>query len=235
MSAGLFGSVSHGSRPLAPPCRPALVHPLPVRRFRPSFGQTLPPVWSRSAFAVSHRLDGFLCTRVAGLLRPAASLRFNAFQLGRPRTRRSSGALRLPASLLPFEGYSSSVAVSHRCDRCLLVVRLSSPPYLRSLDLGRPAAHVRLSFQVQRSFSTSQVRFPVPPCGSWHPGASAPPPSPGVSSGFGSQRGHASRLRVVLAVHRLISPCVPARGSSAWVPFAPLRRVLAKGRLALSL
>jgi hypothetical protein len=231
----LGGSSSHGSRSLAPPCRHALVHPLPFRRFRLPFGQTLPPVWTRSAFAVSHRLDGFLCTCVAGLLRPAASLRFNAFQPGRPGTRRSSGAFSLPASLLPFEGYSSSIAVSHRCDRFPRVVRLSLPSLRRRRDLGRSAAQVRSSLQVLRSCSTSQVRFPVPPCGSWLPGASALLVSQEFPSGLRSRRGYASRLRVVLAVHRLISPCVPARGSSVRVPFAPLHRVLAKGLLALSL
>jgi hypothetical protein len=123
-----FRSSSHGSRPLAPPCRHPLVRLLPFRRFRLPFGRTLPPVRSRSASAVSHRPDGLLRTRVAGLLRPAASSRFNAFPSRRPPTRRSSGAFDFPALLLPFEGFSSPMAVSHPCDRCPPDVQLSCSP-----------------------------------------------------------------------------------------------------------
>jgi len=181
-------SSSPGSRPLAPPCRPALVRPLPVRRCRLPFGQTLPPVWSCSVSAVSLRLDGFLRTRVAGLLRPAASSRFNAFPPRRPRIRGSSGAFGFPALLLPFEGFSSSVAVPHHCGRCLPAVRLSrlhTAFVVLCWDGRLPARLSRNSALVPRRRSG----FPVLRAGRGIRSASAPRPSSGVASGFGSWRG----------------------------------------------
>jgi len=96
---------------VAGPCGPPLVDPVLLRLSADlrscvhsrsgllglPFGRTLPPARSCSASAVSHRPDGFLRTRVAGLLRPAASSRFNAFPPRRPETRRSSGAFGFPA------------------------------------------------------------------------------------------------------------------------------------------
>lgn len=202
------------------------MHPLQFWRFRLHFGQTMPPVRSRSVFAVSHHLDGFLCTYVAGLLRPATSLRFNAFPPGRLGTRRFSGAFSFPALLMPFEGSSSSIAVSHHCDRCPLVVRLSASLTVSSQPVSTVTrGHQHL--QGQRSFPTSQGRFPVPPCGSWYPSASASSPSSGVSSRIRSRCGYATRLRVVLSVHRRLPrphlhEAAPF-GSSRPAPLSPVK------------
>jgi hypothetical protein len=55
---------------------PACVH----SREQAPFGPALRPAGSRSALVVSHHLDGFLRTRAAGLLHPAAGLGFTAFR-----------------------------------------------------------------------------------------------------------------------------------------------------------
>jgi len=100
--------------------------PLPARRCRLAFGESLPGDPSCSAFAVSHRPDGFLRSCLAGLLRPAAGSRFIAFQPLVLRSRRPGRVRTSPRCALPLEGFSSSVAVPHHCGRC-------PPAVLRSL------------------------------------------------------------------------------------------------------
>lgn len=192
-------------RPLAPLCRFACERPLPVGRLRPSFGQMSPGIRSRSAFTVSHRLDGFLHSYVAGLLRPATSSRFIVFPSGRPRTRRSQVASAFPTMLIPLEGFSSSIAVPHHCGLCLPAV-LPSPALLR---VARPEARMRDpgSDLGSAPLSTAKSRFPVSPCGSWAGCASATRvPSWELPPGAGHDCGFASRLRVVLAGHRFLQP-----------------------------
>jgi hypothetical protein len=62
---------SHGIRPL-PPLRRSSLRVSTPRNPEVPFGRAVPPARSRSAFTVSHRLDGFLHPGAAGLLHPAS-------------------------------------------------------------------------------------------------------------------------------------------------------------------
>jgi hypothetical protein len=62
-----------------------------------SFGQDPPQSWSRSAFAVSHRLDGLLHLGAAGLLHPATG-----HEVRRVSDSQRQPTLRWPAPCAPF-------------------------------------------------------------------------------------------------------------------------------------
>jgi len=67
-------------------CPPADVPPMrPLPGAEAPFGSTVPTVESRSAFVVSHHHDGFLRTRVTGLLHPATGQGFAAFRASQPQ------------------------------------------------------------------------------------------------------------------------------------------------------
>jgi hypothetical protein len=90
----------------------------------PSFGRTSPSARSRSVFAVSHRPDGLLRTRIAGLLHPAAGSEVHRVS-GWPRSRgigRSFPAMRsFPSKKTPrrqpcrVTAASCPPAVATRC------------------------------------------------------------------------------------------------------------------------
>lgn len=122
-------------------------------------GPAVPRASSRSVLVVSHHLDGLLRTRAAGLLHPAASLRFAAFLAERdPPSHRAEARctvgprIAFPATRFgPFEGFPSPAAVSHHCDRCPLAVaappqgwRLRRPPLpvavVNAAPVGRPTS-----------------------------------------------------------------------------------------------
>jgi hypothetical protein len=118
-----------------------LRRPLPGASFRRSLradGATRLP---RSAFAVSHCLDGFLHLRVAGLLRPAAGRMFAAFCRRPPPggiAPFGSGRRRL-ATRTPFEELSSSTAAPRHRGPCLPAVTFRPDEY-RSGEAFRPLA-----------------------------------------------------------------------------------------------
>jgi hypothetical protein len=118
-----------------------LRRPLPGASFRRSLradGATRLP---RSAFAVSHCLDGFLHLRVAGLLRPAAGRMFGAFCRRPPPggiAPFGSGRRRL-ATRTPFEELSSSTAAPRHRGPCLPAVTFRPDEY-RSGEALRPLA-----------------------------------------------------------------------------------------------
>jgi len=72
------------SKPVCPPAGIPSVCPLPGAEA--PFGPTVPAAESRSAFVVSHHHDGFLHTRVTGLLHPATGPGFAAFHASRYQT-----------------------------------------------------------------------------------------------------------------------------------------------------
>jgi len=74
---GDSSSLEIRSKPVCPPAGIPSVCPLPGAEA--PFGPTVPAVESRSAFVVSHHHDGFLHTRVTGLLHPATGQGFAAF------------------------------------------------------------------------------------------------------------------------------------------------------------
>jgi len=93
-------------------------------RFRDSFGRTVPPVRSRSAFAVSHCLDGLLHLGFAGLLHPAAGRMFAAFRWSSAPGSLPGAWIRSPRRCShPPKFYSPTAAPRHR-GPCLLAVCL---------------------------------------------------------------------------------------------------------------
>jgi hypothetical protein len=112
-------------------------------------GQALPRARSRSAFAVSHRLDGLLHPTVAGLLHPATGQRFIAFHASRdqipseddPELRRHSPR----CGFTPLEGSPSSAAVPRHRGRCPPVVSARST-LRRNAPFPPPEVHRRGGF-----------------------------------------------------------------------------------------
>jgi hypothetical protein len=122
----------------SPPTYRSDVHsqePLPA-----PFGQVLPHTRSRSASAVSHRLDGLLHPTVAGLLHPATGQRFTAFPARRGQRTPEDGPEPRGHSprcgFTPLEGSPSSAAVPRHRGRCPPVVDARSTP--RHNRSGRP-------------------------------------------------------------------------------------------------
>jgi len=157
--------------------------------FRRSFGQTVPPVRSRSAFAVSHCLDGLLHLGLAGLLRPAAGRMFAAF-----RRLAALGSLPGPSSRSsqrcshPSKNSSSTAAPRHR-GPCLLAVCSVCRMVLERTGTSSPR------FRSSRTLEPRVVRLPATV--SWGFGRLAPPvPNPSLP------RVPPSRGRPISAVSR---------------------------------
>jgi len=100
--------------------------------FPAPFGQALPHARSRSASAVSHRLDGLLHPTVAGLLRPATGQRFTAFPASRdqhaPEDVSEPRGHSPRCGITPFEGSPSPAAVPRHRGRCPPVVDTRPTP-----------------------------------------------------------------------------------------------------------
>jgi hypothetical protein len=127
-----------------PTCR-SDVHsrkPLPT-----PFGQVLPGTRSRSASAVSHRLDGLLHPTVAGLFRPATGQRFTAFPAWRDCSRPKTEA-----------SHAAFPAMRHHTPRRIPLVssRTASPRPLPSCRLHTFHASPRSS-RSHRSSSTAEA------------------------------------------------------------------------------
>jgi len=72
------------SKPVCPSADIPAARPLPGAEA--PFGLTVPPARSRSAFVVSHHLDGLLRTTATGLLHPATGRGFAAFHASRSQS-----------------------------------------------------------------------------------------------------------------------------------------------------
>jgi hypothetical protein len=85
----------------------------PLPESEDSFGQTLPRAWSRSAFVVSHHLDGLLHPGAVGLLHPTTGHEVRRVSdLQRQRTRKHPApCTSFPRRGSPFEEFPSSAAV----------------------------------------------------------------------------------------------------------------------------
>ena len=130
------------SKPVCPPAGTPQVRPLPGAEA--PFGSTVPPAESRSAFVVSHHHDGFLRTRVTGLLHPATGQGFAAF--------RASQLQRCPKATLdtvgsPREAFHTLRRVPLVCSRTASLRPLPScryrpppgTPTSRSREANRPS------------------------------------------------------------------------------------------------
>jgi hypothetical protein len=102
---------------------------------------------------VSHHLDGFLRTTVAGLLHPAADL--GVRRVSRPRATQESEQARTRATrtfpatgFTPFEEFPSFAAAPHHCGRCPRAVA-GDPPDEAPIRLRGPPRHRPVAGRLQ--------------------------------------------------------------------------------------
>jgi hypothetical protein len=133
------------------------------------FGSEVPPSKSRSVLVVSHHLDGFLRSEVAGLLHPAADLGFAAFPasghpLSLPRPACFLDVRGIPRSATTPRRISATAALRHR-SRCPLAV-----PSCRTGPVSR-ASVARVALDLSRTTGAPTTR----PCSIAEFQAPAPP------------------------------------------------------------
>jgi hypothetical protein len=104
---------------------------------RSSFGRTVPPVRSRSVFAVLHCLGGLLHLGFAGLLHPAAGRMFAAFHGSSALGSLPGASFRSSRRCSHPPKFSSSTAAPRHRGPCLLAVRLRLPGYVRPFERPR--------------------------------------------------------------------------------------------------